>query len=298
MPVIQTGDPSVGRVEKARLYKLARANPTQYLRRTHPRPGFQPILAYFQTVDDAGSVPRPPRGRLAVRASDATVSKDSKSTLTGAAIAGIIVASLAVLLLLFLSCYYLKRRRRKAPITHVPKVEHGFLRQGSDGLGSHGTLTASFSDGLPQPQSISTHRPSMSQSSSVTAVSVSPPTLPSSKVTDGKDEKALLPAPPPPLVLRPDRSDSLSMEQQPAPVRIEKSRSIKSTKSTKGRGRESVLPNPWDSDAKPSRAAFQSMVFKLPPSSIASIRPALPQTPRERRTSVSPELKPIEIDTN
>jgi len=265
----------------------------QTLRRTNPRPSFQPILAYFQTADDAGSVPSSPRGRLAARASHATVSKDSKSTLSGAAIAGIIVASLAVLLLLFLSCYYLKRRRRKAPITHVPKVGHGILRQGSDGLGSHGTVTASFSDGLPQPQSISSHRPSMSQSSSVTAVSVSPPTLPSSKVTDGKDEKALLPAPPPPLVLRPDRSDSLSMKQQPAPVRVEKSRSIK---STKGKGRESVLPNPWDSDAKPSRAAFQSMVFKLPPSSIASIRPALPQAPRERRTSVSPELKPIEIE--
>jgi len=217
----------------------------------------------------------------------------TRSTLSDAALAGITAASLVVLLLLLLSCCYLKRRRRKTPSAHAPEVENGFLHQASGGLGSRETATASFLDDLP-PR-IPSHHPSSSQASSVTAVSVSFPTSPPSKVTDEKDKGALLPARPPPLVLRPERSDSLRKVQQPDFLRIEKSRSIK---STRGRGRESVLPNPWDSDAKPSRAAFQSMVFKLPPSSVASIRPGLPRvprTPRERRNTLSPEVRPIEI---
>jgi len=287
MPVIQNGDRTASRVGIAGLYKLARGNSTQYLKRTNLRTSFQPMLAYLQSFN----VPSRSRSRRAI---NATVSRASKSTLSGAALAGIIVASLAVLLLLLLSCsYLLKRRRRKTPNTHI--VENGLLRNAGNGLGSHGLVTAGFSNDLPPPRILPGHRPSTSQASSVTVVSVNIPTSPSSKVIDidgKKDESILLPTLPPPLVLRPERTDSLGKVQQPDPVRIEKSKSVK---STKGRGRESVLPNPWESDAKPYRAAFQSMVFKLPPSSIASIRPGLPQTPRERRASLSPEVKPMEI---
>ena len=122
-----------------------------------------------------------------------------------------------------------------------------------------------------------------------TAVSISPPTSPSSRVTDERTRKTSLPARPPPLLLPPERPVRGAQERDTITVAM--SRTIG---RTNGDNRGSLLPNPWDGDAKPHPAASEWAILQLP-SFIAPVRPAnifevgavgLPRTPREPRNSV------------
>ncbi|KAI9435245.1 hypothetical protein F5148DRAFT_1154679, partial [Russula earlei] len=250
------------------------------------------IQAYLGDSNDTGphvsrlSSSRP-RGRRDTSASDATVSRGSRPSVSGAAIAGVLVACLVILLLLFLPCY-LKRRRRKLQSKPVNNAEDGVLQQPNPD--SFATVMTTYD--LPPRKS--SHSPSISQSSSITAVSVGRPTSSSSQVSDVKSGKERLPARPPPLVLRPERSKSETRRGNPSPM------AKRGTIRTVGGSRVSVLPNPWDGEARPPSAAFERMDFQLPSLATSPLRPAnsfkagLPRTPRQRRTFVSPEVRPLE----
>ena len=122
-----------------------------------------------------------------------------------------------------------------------------------------------------------------------TAVAISPPASPPSRVTGERTRKASLPARPAPLLLPPERP--VRGAQESDTITVAMSRTIG---RTNGDNRGSLLPNPWDGDAKPKPAASEWAILQLPPF-IAPVRPAnifevgavgLPRTPRGPRNSV------------
>ena len=139
----------------------------------------------------------------------------------------------------------------------------------------------------PLPPSLGrANRETQQGDSSGTAVAISPPALPTSKVTDKRIGKAFLPARPPPLLLPPERAVREAQKSETIPAAKTRTISV-----TDGDNRGSFLPNPWDSGAGPQRpqpAAFEWELFQ-PPSFIAPTRPAntykvgLPRTPRDTR---------------
>lgn len=117
--------------------------------------------------------------------------------------------------------------------------------------------------------------------SSGTAVPVNPPASPFSRVTGERIRKPSLPTRPPPFILHPERVVRKTPKIDSNTVA--KSRTI--TFTDEG-NLGSLLPNPWDSDAKPQHVKFESPILQRP-SFTASVRRAnalkagLPRTPRE-----------------
>ncbi len=123
--------------------------------------------------------------------------------------------------------------------------------------------------------------------SSETADPVNPPASPSS---GERIRKPSLPTCPPPLLLHPERIVRKSPKIDSDSVA--KSRTITPTDGDNRGSLGSLLPNPWDSDAKPQTATFESPIYQRP-SFTGSVRRAntfkarLPRTPRETRTAQS-----------
>jgi len=221
---------------------------------------------------------------------------------------GIIAASVAVaLLLLLLFCLW--RRRRKRRRKKAGDRENGGFLLASHDIGSREGVSfypsapiavvltrdekSSANHSNDSPRSNLNDAPLITQPSSKAAVPLSLPTLPISQVSGGNNGRARsLPRPPPllpPPVLHPEREarrgDSFPVAR------------AATTRPVGSSDRVSFLPNPWDSGAKPSAAAFERVIFGLP-SSAPVVRPAnsfragLPRTPRERQTFLPPELRP------
>ena len=133
----------------------------------------------------------------------------------------------------------------------------------------------------------------MSQPSSKAAAPVSVPTLLISQVSDGRARP--LPRPPP-LLLRPVLHPEHEERRRDSFIAARS----RTTKPMGSSDRGSFLPNSWDGGAKPSPVAFKRVIFGLP-SSAPAVRPAnsfragLSRTPREPRTFLPPELRPIEL---
>jgi hypothetical protein len=239
--------------------------------------------------------------------------------MSAVAVGEIIVASVAVsLLLLLLFCLW--RRRRKRRRKKGGDLENGGLLLASPDIDSREGVslypsapialvltkdeksTAKQHDPNDSPRSSLKGAPLTIQPSSKTAVLPSLPTLPISQVSGGNNGKIRsLSYPPhliPPPVLHPER-EARRGPRDPFPV----ARSM-TVRSVRGSVRASVLPNPWDSGAKPSAAALEWVIFQLPPSTpvvrLASpSRAGLPRSPRERQTFPPAKLRPqLTVDVN
>ncbi|KAI9444061.1 hypothetical protein H4582DRAFT_2095407 [Lactarius indigo] len=263
-----------------------------------------------------------------INALNASIAKRSNSTVTGIGViaGGILVACVAVLLLGLLPCY-LKRRRARLRKPDVVDTENGATTQ------THQESDNSVTP-FPKPLSVVKEESiksvtSVSQASSETAVPTveteerrSPPpssrpvvragSLPSSPSSSlrrfgDRTGGTPMPAPPPPLLVRPGSADSDHDRGQldtiaSAPAR---SRSVRFA----GPGRDgrvtrtpssahSILPNPWDSGESPPplpESSFERAPYQLPavPESAPPVPPSrraqsvrvagLPRSPRDPR---------------
>jgi hypothetical protein len=148
----------------------------------------------------------------------------------------------------------------------------------------------------PSPSPLLSQQRSQPLSEATTPISL--PISSNQQVPGGKLRKARLERPPP-LVLRRERSDREA--RQGESLATARPRSIKLTGVS---NRESVLPNPWDSGAQPSPAAFELVFFGLPsfsapaPTSVrskGSFKAGLPKTPRETRTFQPHDVRYLEV---
>jgi len=267
---------------------------------TVPEPARASISLLSHHLDSAdGAIfgvvsPSWPRVRRNINApgprASATVSKQSGFPISAVILGGIIATSVAVALsLLLLFCLWhrgRKRRRKKAG-----DLENGRFLLASHDIGSTGSSSANHSK--DSPRSNLNDAPLITQPSSKAAVPLSLPTLPISQVSGGNNGRARSlphhPPLPPPPVLHLERGARRGNSFPVARPRT--------TGPIESSNRVSVIPNPWDSGAKPSAAPFERGIFGLPPSALA-VRPAnpfragLPRTPRERQTFLPPESRP------
>jgi hypothetical protein len=130
---------------------------------------------------------------------------------------------------------------------------------------------------------------------SETAVLVSPPTSSSFRVTGERMRKPSLPKRPPPLLLHPER-----LVRRVPKIDCNTATKPRTITPTDGGSRgslASLLPNPWDSDAKPHHATFESPIFQRPsfavsmPRANAFMEAGLPRTPRETRIFMPPKVR-------
>lgn len=125
--------------------------------------------------------------------------------------------------------------------------------------------------------------------SSETAVPVNPPASLPSWVTGERVRKPSLPTRPPPLVLHPERVVRNSNT-------VGESRTITFSNDGNRDSLGSLLPNPWDSSAKPQNATFELPIL-LQPSFTGPVhrsnvlKARLPRTPRETRTLMPPKVR-------
>jgi len=133
-----------------------------------------------------------------------------------------------------------------------------------------------------------------------TAIPVNLPPPPSSRVTSGRIRKPSLPMRPPPVVLRPKR-----LVRKPQKIHsrtLAKSGTITFTDEGNRGSPGSMLPNPWDSGAKPIYATFESPILQRPSFTESArranaLKAGGPRTPRETRIFkfMPPELPRSEI---
>lgn len=133
---------------------------------------------------------------------------------------------------------------------------------------------------------------------SSTAVPFNHIASPFSRVTDERISKPTLPRPPP-LVLHRAARKVPRIGSRP----VAKSRIIAFTDDEGNRCSLSLLPNPWDGDAKPQYATFESAIFQRP-SYTASVRrektlkARLPRTPRDTRIFIPPRVRSLGVSRN
>ncbi|KAH9047492.1 hypothetical protein EDB83DRAFT_2403423 [Lactarius deliciosus] len=231
---------------------------------------------------------------------------------------GILVACLAVLLLGLLPCY-LKRRRARLRKPAVVDTENGAITQVHHE--SDSSIT-SFAKPLSVVKEESIRSvTSLSQASSETVVPTveteerrspppssrlvmrkgSLPSSPSSSLRRFGDRAggAPMPAPPPPLLVRPGSADSdhdrgFLNGNASAPAR---SRSVRFAEQN-GNGRvtrapssaHSVLPNPWDRDRVESPPPLPGSSFEQAPYQLPPVPESAPPVPRRAYSLRAPGL--------
>ncbi|KAH9164563.1 hypothetical protein EDB89DRAFT_409317 [Lactarius sanguifluus] len=301
---------------------VANQGPALRLKRAISGQRDPPDLGYISSV--FSGLPSQRFGEINVL--NTSISKRSNSTAMGIGViaGGILVACLAVLLLGLLPCY-LKRRRARLRKPDVVDTENGAITQVHHGSDSSVT---SFAKPLSVVKEESIRSvTSISQASSETAVPTveteerrspppssrpvmragSLPSSPSSSLRRFGDRAggAPMPAPPPPLLVRPDGADSdhdrgFLNGNASAPAR---SRSVRFA-GPNGRvtrspsPAHSIFPNPWDrGESSPPLpgSSFERALYQLPPVPESappvppprraySLRaPGLPRSPRDPR---------------
>ena len=117
-----------------------------------------------------------------------------------------------------------------------------------------------------------------------TTVPINPPAPPSSWVGGEMTRKPSLPKRPPPLLLHPGRV----VRKAPKIDSVGKSRTITFVDEGNRDSLASCLPNPWDTNAIPQHATFESPIFQRPSfpvsvSRVNTLKAGLPRNPRETR---------------
>jgi len=272
--------------------KPSGANLSRYSKRTNLGTSVPLLSHHLGTVNEEifGVVsPSWPSVRPNLSASRATVSKKSGSfPISAVTLGGIIAAGVTVVLLLLLP-FYLRHRRRKRRSKKAGDLENRKILLASHERGGHGSSSAKHSNDIPR--SNLKYPLSISQPYNA-AGPVSLPTLPISQMSDGKNGRAHPLSRPPPLLLPPALRPGREARRGVS-FTVARSRTTELMGSS---NRGSFLPNPWDSGAKPSPAAFERVIFGLPSAPAVraanSFRAGLPRTPREPRTFLPPESRP------
>jgi len=293
---------SPGRLDRVGHSKAAGSKRARYSKRTSV-PSSPPLfLAYLGSANGANIDSMSlARDRQINNARRATISMKSGLPLSDAALGGIIAGSLVVLWLLFVLVFLRRRsRNRQLERASIGDVENRGLLPASYDSSRHRSVSVTQSIDSPRlnpsPSPLLSQQRSQPLSEATTPISL--PRSSNHQVPDRNIRKARLERPPP-LVLRRERSDREA--RQGESLAMARPRSIKFTGVS---NRDSVLPNPWDSGAKPSPAAFELVFFGLPSFSApapapvrskGSFKAGLPRTPRETRTFQPHEVRSLEV---